>query len=111
MNTQEIICSMALTRLKGLSLLNARTLLETMGSASEVFANRRDIMSVIPDASNGLVEALAHVDDAMREAEREMEFVERVVLEDAEYLHGVRILGDCYGEDVYLMVKEVEHHV
>ena len=40
-----------------------------------------------------------------------MEFVERVVLAGIEYLHGVRILGDCYGEDVYLMVKEVEHHV
>lgn len=40
-----------------------------------------------------------------------MEFVEKVVLAGTEYLHGVRILGDCYGEDVYLMVKEVEHHV
>lgn len=40
-----------------------------------------------------------------------MEFVERVVLADSEYLHGVHILGDCYGEAVYLMVKEVEHHV
>ena len=100
MNTQEIICSMALTRLKGLSLLNARTLLETMGSASEVFANRRDIMSVIPDASNRLVEALAHVDDAMREAEREMEFVERkhlrvFTLTDEDYPQRLRECEDA----------------
>ena len=29
----------------------------------------------------------------------EMEFVEELVLDDEIYLHGVRILGDCYGED------------
>ena len=54
---------------------------------------------------------LLDADERERLLDEEMEFVERVVLEDAEYLHGVRILGDCYGEDVYLMVKEVEDHV
>ena len=54
---------------------------------------------------------LLDADERERFLDEEMEFVERVVLEDAEYLHGVRFLGDCYGEDVYLMVKEVEHHV
>ncbi|MBQ9665868.1 MAG: DNA-processing protein DprA [Bacteroidaceae bacterium] len=77
MNTQELICAIALTKLKGLSLLNARTLYDTLGSASEVFAHRKDIVSVIPDASPRLVEALSHVEDAMQEAEQEMEFVEK----------------------------------
>ena len=77
MNTQELICAIALTKLKGLSLLNARTLYDALGSASEVFAHRKDIMSVIPDASPRLVEALSHVEDATKEAEQEMEFVEK----------------------------------
>jgi hypothetical protein len=39
-------------------------------------------------------------------AESEMEFVEELVLADETYLHGVRILGDCYGEDTYLTITE-----
>ena len=76
MDTQEIISAIALTKLKGLSLLNARTLLDAVGSASEVFAHRKDIIGLIPDASQRLVEALAHVDDAMKAAEAEMDFIE-----------------------------------
>lgn len=77
MNTQETICSIALTQLKGLSLLNARTLLETVGSASEVFAHRKDILSIIPDARPRLLQALSQVDDAMKVAEAEMDFIEK----------------------------------
>ena len=57
-------------------MLNARTLYDAMGSATEIFAHRREIAAVIPDASPRLVEALGNVDDALRVAEREMEFVE-----------------------------------
>jgi DNA processing protein len=77
MNTQETISAIALTKLKGLSLLNARTLMEAMGSASEVLANRKDIVRLIPDASQRLVEAFADVDTALQEAEQEMEFIEK----------------------------------
>ena len=38
--------------------------------------------------------------------ESEMEFVEEIVLVDETYRHGVRILGDCYGEDTYLTITE-----
>lgn len=37
----------------------------------------------------------------------EMEFVEVLEIGDSCYLHGVRILGDSYGEDVYLPVEVV----
>ena len=77
MNTQEIISAIALTKLKGLSLLNARTMMEALGSASEVFAHRKDIMSLIPDASQRLVAAFADSDDALRLAEEEMDFIEK----------------------------------
>ena len=37
--------------------------------------------------------------------ESEMEFTETLNLENETYLHGVKILGDCYGEDVFLPVE------
>ena len=38
----------------------------------------------------------------------EMEFVEVLEIGDNYYLHGVRILGDGYGEDIYLHVEVVQ---
>ena len=37
----------------------------------------------------------------------EMEFVEILEIGEMYYLHGVRILGDSYGEDIYLPVEVV----
>ena len=37
--------------------------------------------------------------------ESEMEFTETLNLKNETYLHGVKILGDCYGEDIYLSLK------
>lgn len=76
MDTQEVISTIALTKLKGLGLLNARTLMDTLGSAREVFAHRKDIVSLIPDASQRLVAALADTSSALKTAEEEMEFIE-----------------------------------
>lgn len=39
--------------------------------------------------------------------EEYMEFVERLSLGEETYLHGVRILGDCFGEEVFLPVEDV----
>ena len=36
--------------------------------------------------------------------ESEMEFTETLHLENGTYLHGVKMLGDCYGEDIFLEV-------
>ena len=90
MNTQETISVIALTKLKGLSLLNARTMMEALGSASEVFAHRKDIMNLIPDASQRLVAAFADTDEAMRLAEEEMEFIEHVMLASPLPSMGIR---------------------
>lgn len=38
----------------------------------------------------------------------EMEFVEVVHIENEEFIHGVKIIGDSYGEDTYLTVGVVE---
>ena len=40
-------------------------------------------------------------------AESEMEFTEILHLENEVYLHGVKILGDCYGEDTFFPVEGV----
>lgn len=37
----------------------------------------------------------------------EMEFVEVLFLKENVFLHGVRIVGDSYGEDIYLPVGVV----
>lgn len=37
----------------------------------------------------------------------EMEFVEMLFLEESIFLHGVKIIGDSYGEDIYLPVEVV----
>ena len=37
----------------------------------------------------------------------EMEFVEMLFLKENVFLHGVKIIGDSYGEDIYLPVGVV----
>lgn len=77
MVNQEIIFSIALSKLKGLSVLNARILLDAMGSASEIFAHRKDILQMIPHASQRLQDALTRMDEAIDEAKAEAEFIEK----------------------------------
>ena len=38
----------------------------------------------------------------------EMEFVEVLEIGNKNYLHGVKILGDSYGEDIFLLVEVIE---
>lgn len=77
MNEQELIHAIALTKLPSLSLLNARLLFESTGSAVEVFAHRKDIKSIVPDANDRLVHALDNADEALALAEKEMEFISK----------------------------------
>lgn len=98
MVNQEVIFSIALSKLKGLSLLNARVLVDAMGAASEVFAHRKDILQIIPDASKRLQEALGDVDDALRAAEQEAEWMER------KHVRGIALSSDEYP----LRLKECE---
>ena len=37
----------------------------------------------------------------------EMEFVETLHLRNETYQHGVKMIGDCYGEDTFLIVEDV----
>lgn len=40
--------------------------------------------------------------------ESEMKFTETLSLENETYLHGVKVLGDCYGEDIFQSVEVEE---
>lgn len=75
MNTREVVCSIALSRLRGLGLLNARVLVDALGSAEAVFDHRHELLAHVPDARPRLLNAFAHADEALGEAERELEFV------------------------------------
>ena len=37
----------------------------------------------------------------------EMEFTETLKLKNETYQHGVRMLGDCYGEEIFLMIEDL----
>ena len=75
MTEQEIIYTMALTRVPRLNPTNQRILLQELGSATAVFENRKDLKQVLPDASEKLVEAVAHMDEQLIRAEEEVRFV------------------------------------
>ncbi len=90
MNEQELTYSIALANLDTLSLLNAKLLIEAAGSAAEIFSHRKDIKSIVPDANDRLVHAFDNVDNAMRLAEKEMEFIKKkniraLTLSDEDY--------------------------
>ena len=38
----------------------------------------------------------------------EMEFIEVLEIGNKKYLHGVKIIGDSYGEDIFLLVEVIE---
>ena len=40
-------------------------------------------------------------------SDEELEFVEVLEIGEESYLHGVRIIDDSYGEDIYLPVEVV----
>ena len=100
MNTQELIYSIALTQLKGLNLVDARTLIEKAGSASEVFAHKNRIKSYIPDAKERLIQAFTNTDEAIERAEKEIAFIEEqqikaLTLNSEDYPERLRVCEDA----------------
>ena len=47
---------------------------------------------------------LLDADEGEQFPKNDMEFIEEMILDDEVYLHGVRMLGDCYGEEFYLTI-------
>lgn len=71
---QELINTIALTRINHFHLTGMVQLYRRLGSATAVIEHRHDIREVLPDASPKLVSSLKDVDQYLRRAEEELEW-------------------------------------
>lgn len=67
---------MALTRLRHVSLSNLHALYRAAGSATAIYENRHDLRTILPDATDRLVNALQDFDEALKRAETEKAFAD-----------------------------------
>ena len=74
MNQQEIINTIALTRINYFNLVGMTELYRRCGSATAVLEHRNNIREIIPNASLKLVEAFRNMGEAFRRAEAEYEY-------------------------------------
>lgn len=74
---QETRCAIALSRLGHFSLADMLELYRRAGSAQQVVEHRGDIRSILPDASDRLVNSLKGLDEALRRADAELAFTQR----------------------------------
>ena len=77
MTEEEIICTMALTRLPRVNTATQHRLVEELGSATAVFEHRRHIRDFFPEASDKLSAALAEMERLMPRTEEELEFARK----------------------------------
>ena len=89
MMQDEHIYTLALTRIPGLGLIGACNLVRSLGSASAIFQNRKELKDLIPEVSDKLIKAL-DCPEAFRRAEQELNFAEKnqiqcITLNDASY--------------------------
>jgi len=100
MNEQEILNTIALTRMKYFNLASLQQLYLQAGSATELIAHSRDIRAIVPDASEKLVEAFANIDEPLRRAEVEMAWCKEngaqiITFNDSNYPQRLRECGDA----------------
>lgn len=74
MKEEELLSLIALTEVPGLGPIGARQLLSTMGSATDIFRERKNLTQLVPGTSERLVKALDNP-EAFHRAEKEMRFV------------------------------------
>lgn len=106
MNSDEWICSIALTLCPGIGHIGAKRLIEGMGSAAEVFSRRKELPEIMPGVNPGVVTAL-DCPAAFLRAEQEMEFVEKnrlscLTLKDEAYPSRLR---ECEDAPIVLFFK------
>ena len=97
---QETLYAIALTKMDSIDIMSAHVLYDTMGSATAVFENRHDIKSFIPDATQRLQEAILNTDNALRLAEKELDFMQGknvrcIIKNDSSYPDRLRQCADA----------------
>lgn len=90
MNQEEILYSIALTRMTGFNFQTALQLYRQMGGGQAVYEHRRDIGDVLPDCTVRLTTALQDWSLALARAEQEMAFMQK---------HHIQPL--CHGDEHY----------
>ena len=76
MNEDEILASIALTKIRGLGSTSSLRLIRELGSAVNVFAKRKDIKDLIPDV-NDRIPQLLDDKEAMSKAMTASAFVKK----------------------------------
>lgn len=99
-NSQEIINTIALTRINYFSLAGMLELYRRLGSATAVMDHRDDIHDVLPDATQRLIDALKDVSEPLRRAEAELEYDEAhgitpLTMNDTRYPSRLRECDDA----------------
>ena len=99
MNSDERVSSIALTLCPGIGHIGAKRLIDGIGSAAQVFHQRKELPELLPGISPSVVAAL-HCPAAFLRAEREMEFVEKnrlscLTLKDEAYPSRLRECEDA----------------
>lgn len=77
MTEEEIIYTMALTRVPRVNTATQHRLIKELGSATAVFENRHHIQDIYPEASEKLSDALKELDRLTARAEEELNFVQQ----------------------------------
>lgn len=105
--SDEILYTMALTRMTGFNAAMALQLYQTLGGGKEVYEHRQDIGEVVPESTLQLREAMKYWDDALKRAEAEIAFMQAkgiraLTLHDADY---PQRLCECPDAPVVLYYK------
>ena len=100
MDQQEILYSIALTRINYFKLTGLLQLYRKLGSATSVIEHRNDISDIIPDASPRLINALKNIDEPLKRAEVELKYdsehnIQALALNDDRYPQRLKNVDDA----------------
>lgn len=106
MKEEELISSIALTHIPGIGAAGARNLYKALGSASDVFKNRKNLRDILPDVKPQLIELL-DCSQAFTIAEKEYHFIQSKNIsclgyKDEDYPSRLR---ECDDAPLYLFYK------
>lgn len=106
MNNNELLCSIALTLCPGIGHIVARRLVNSVGSAAEVFRRREELPELLSGITPTVMNAL-NTPAAFARAERELKFIEKnhiscLTLKDEAYPSRLR---ECDDAPIVLFLK------
>lgn len=100
MDQQEIINTIALTRINYFTLAGLLELYRLLGSATEVITHRHNIRDILPDAGDRLIDSLARLDEPLKRAEVELAYdlehhIQPLTLNDPRYPQRLKECSDA----------------